>query len=54
MNLSQTSDGPVNDLLRTSRHLAARFSPHRPQPRFQPAVVGLDRVVRVALDDVQG
>jgi hypothetical protein len=26
---------------------------HRPQPRFQPAVIGLDRVVRVPLDGVQ-
>jgi hypothetical protein len=28
-------------------------SAHRPQPRFQPAVIGLDRVVRVPLDSVQ-
>ena len=26
---------------------------HRPQPRFQPAVISLDRVVRVSLDGVQ-
>ena len=26
---------------------------HRPQPGLQPAVIGLDRVVRVALDGVQ-
>ena len=26
---------------------------HRSQPRFQPAMVGLDGVVRVALDGVQ-
>jgi hypothetical protein len=26
---------------------------HRPQPRFQPAVISLDRVVRVLLDDMQ-
>ena len=28
-------------------------SAHRPQPRFQAAVVGFDRVVRVALDGMQ-
>jgi hypothetical protein len=26
---------------------------HRPQPRFQPPVIGLDRVVRVPLDGMQ-
>ena len=26
---------------------------HRPQPRFQPAVISLDRVVRVLLDGMQ-
>ena len=26
---------------------------HRPQPSLQPAVIGLDRVVRVLLNDVQ-
>jgi hypothetical protein len=26
---------------------------HRPQPRFQPAMIGLDRVVRIPLDGVQ-
>ena len=30
------------------------FQPaHRPQPRFQPAVIGLDRIVRIPLGDVQ-
>ena len=29
-------------------------SAHRPQPRFQPPVIGLDRVIRVALHGVQG
>jgi hypothetical protein len=28
-------------------------SAHRPQPRFQVAMVGFDRVVRVALDGMQ-
>jgi hypothetical protein len=26
---------------------------HRPQPRFQPPVIGLDRVVGIALDGMQ-
>jgi hypothetical protein len=26
---------------------------HRPQPRFQPAVISLDRVVRALLDGMQ-
>ena len=29
-------------------------SAHRPQPRFQPPVIGLDRVIRLALHGVQG
>jgi hypothetical protein len=30
-----------------------RLSPHRPEPGFQPPVIVLDWVVRVALDSVQ-
>ena len=26
---------------------------HRPQPQFQPSVIGLDRIISVPLDDVQ-
>jgi hypothetical protein len=33
---------------------AAFQAAHRPQPRFQPAMVCFDRVVRVPLDGVQG
>jgi len=33
---------------------AAFQSAHQPQPRFQPAVIGIYRVVRVPLDGMQG
>jgi hypothetical protein len=35
------------------RGLVALQSAHRPQPCFQPAVISLDRVVRIPLDGVQ-
>jgi hypothetical protein len=37
-----------------SRRLVALQSVHRPRPRFQPPVVSLDRVIRVALDSMHG
>ena len=35
------------------RRPVALQSAHRPQPRFQTPVIGLDRVVRVTLDGMQ-
>ena len=37
----------------SARGVVAFQAAHRPEPGFQPAVIGLDRIIRVALDGVQ-
>jgi hypothetical protein len=37
-----------------TRGAVAFQAAHRPEPGFQPAVICLDRIIRVALDGVKG